>query len=105
MFYALGNLYSNQRREYIPAGGRYVEEGYLAQTKIIYDPAKKQIQSIDTSTLPYWVDRYTTGGKVKYVIVPLDQDYEQNPALLQSGHLSLARTALADLQSILGTEQ
>lgn len=104
VFYALGNLYSNQRREYIPAGGRYVEEGYLAQTKITYDPAKKQIQSIDTATLPYWVDRYTAGGKVKYVIVPLDQEYEQNPALLQSGHLSLARTALADLQSILATE-
>jgi len=103
VFYALGNLLSNQRREYLPAGGRYVEEGYLAQTTITYDPEKQKIQSIDTETLPYWVDKYTTSGKVKYAIVPLDQDFQQNPALVQSGHLSLAKTALADIQGILGT--
>jgi len=105
VFYALGNLFSNQRREYIPAGGRYVEEGYLAQTIVTYDPDKQEIQSINTDTLPYWVDKYTTGGKVKYAIVPLDQDFEQNAALAQSGHLSLAKTALSDIQDILGTEE
>jgi poly-gamma-glutamate capsule biosynthesis protein CapA/YwtB (metallophosphatase superfamily) len=102
VFYALGNFYSNQRRELIPSGGRYVEEGYLAQTVITYDPGKQKIKSIDTTTMPYWVDKYTAGGKVKYAIVPLDQDYEQNPALAQSGHLSLARTALDDILGILG---
>lgn len=103
VFYALGNLFSNQRREYIPAGGRYVEEGYLAQTTVTYDPDKKEIKSIDTTTMPYWVDKYTANGKVKYAIVPLDQDFQQNAALAQSGHLSLAKTALADIQGILGT--
>ena len=105
VFYALGNLFSNQRREYIPAGGRYVEEGYLAQTTVTYDLDKKEIQSIDTATLPYWVDKYTVSGKVKYAIVPLDQDYQQNAALAQSGHLSLAKTALADIREILGIEE
>lgn len=105
VFYALGNLFSNQRRQYLPAGGRYVEEGYLAQTTVTFDPDKQKIQSIDTTTMPYWVDMYTANGKTKYAIVPLDQDLQQNPAILQSGHLSLAKTALADIQDILGIEQ
>lgn len=102
IFYALGNFYSNQRRELIPSGGRYVEEGYLAQTVVTYDPDKQKIKSIDTTTVPYWVDKYTANGKIKYSIVPLDADFEQNQALSLSGHLSLARTALEDIQGILG---
>jgi len=102
IFYALGNFYSNQRRELIPSGGRYVEEGYLAQTVITFDPGKQKINSIDTTTMPYWVDKYTANGKTKYAIVPLDESFEQNPALSQSGHISLARTALDDIQGILG---
>lgn len=105
VFYALGNFLSNQRRELIPSGGRYVEEGYLAQTTVTFDPDKNEIQSIDTTTLPYWVDKYTSKGRIRYAIVPLDRDYEQNPALAKSGHLSLAKTALQDLQGILGTEE
>ncbi len=105
VFYALGNFLSNQRRELIPSGGRYVEEGYLAQTKVTYDPDKKVIQSIETATIPYWVDKYTANGKIHYAIVPLDASFEQNQTLAQSGHLSLAKTALADIQSILGTEE
>jgi poly-gamma-glutamate capsule biosynthesis protein CapA/YwtB (metallophosphatase superfamily) len=105
VFYALGNFLSNQRRELIPSGGRYVEEGYLAQTKVTYDPDKKVIQSIDTTTLPYWVDKYTADGKIKYAIVPLDAGFEQNQALAKSGHLSLAQTALTDIRGILGTEE
>ncbi len=105
VFYALGNFLSNQRRELIPSGGRYVEEGYLAQTKITYDPDKKQIQSIATTTMPYWVDKYTVDGVIKYAIVPLDAEFEQNQALSQSGHLSLARTALTDILGILGAEE
>jgi poly-gamma-glutamate capsule biosynthesis protein CapA/YwtB (metallophosphatase superfamily) len=105
IFYALGNLLSNQRRELIPSGGRYVEEGYLAQTKVTYDFNKKTITSIDTATMPYWVDKYTSQGKIKYAIIPLDEGYEQNPTLAQSGHLSLARTALSDIQGILSQEE
>ena len=105
VFYALGNLLSNQRRELIPSGGRYVEEGYLAETKITYDLDKKEIQKIDYTTLPYWVDKYTSNGKLKYAIIPLDQDFQQNPAIAESGHLSLAKTALEDIQSILGSKE
>lgn len=103
VFYALGNFLSNQRRELIPSGGRYVEEGYLAQTTVTFDLTKKVIQTIDTKTMPYWVDKYTYKGKLMYAIVPLDKSYTQNPALAQSGHLSLAKKALQDLQGILGT--
>jgi hypothetical protein len=79
-----------------------VEEGYLAQTTVTYDHDKQAIQSIDTKTMPYWVDKYTANGKVKYAIIPLDDEFEQNQALSQSGHLSLAKTALEDIQGILG---
>ena len=103
VFYALGNFLSNQRRELIPSGGRYVEEGYLAQLKVTYDLDKKAIQAIDTTTMPYWVDKYTVNGKLKYAIIPLDEQFEENPALLQSGHLSQARTALQDIQDILNS--
>jgi len=103
VFYALGNFLSNQRRELIPSGGRYVEEGYLAQTTVTFDLTKKVIQSISTKTMPYWVDKYTYKGKIKYAIVPLDKSYTKNPALSQSGHRSLAKKALQDLQGILGT--
>jgi len=105
VFYALGNFLSNQRRELIPSGGRYVEEGYLAQMTVNYDPDKKVVQSIATKTMPYWVDKYNYKGKLHYAIVPLDQNFEQNEALARSGHLSLARKALEDIQGILGTAQ
>jgi poly-gamma-glutamate capsule biosynthesis protein CapA/YwtB (metallophosphatase superfamily) len=105
VFYALGNFLSNQRRELIPSGGRFVEEGYLAQLKVTYDLDKKTIQSIDTKTMPYWVDKYTTNGKLRYAIVPLDENFEDNPALAASGHLSLAKTALEDIRDILNTEE
>jgi len=105
VFYALGNFLSNQRRELIPAGGRYVEEGYLAQLKVTYDLDKNVIKSIDTTTMPYWVDKYTTNGKLKYSIIPLDEGFEDNPALALSGHLSLAKTALEDIRDILNPEE
>ncbi len=103
VFYALGNFLSNQRRELIPSGGRYVEEGYLAQTVVTYDPDKQEIKSINTTTMPYWVDKYTANGKINYSIIPLDAAFEENPTLALSGHLSLAKTALTDIQSILAT--
>jgi poly-gamma-glutamate synthesis protein (capsule biosynthesis protein) len=105
VFYALGNFLSNQRRELIPSGGRYVEEGYLAQMTVTYDPGDKKVLEIDSATLPYWVDKYTSGGKYKYSIIPLDQNYEDNETLAMTGHLSKARTALEDLREILGTNE
>ncbi len=105
VFYALGNFLSNQRRELIPSGGRYVEEGYLAQTSITFDVDKKKIKSIDWTTVPYWVDKYTYKGKINYAIVPLDSEYKSNKALAQSGHLSLATQAKKDIQGILDTDK
>lgn len=105
VFYALGNFLSNQRRELIPSGGRYVEEGYLAQTTVTYDPDKKKIKTIDIATLPYWVDKYTADGKINYSIIPLDSEFDQNQTLALSGHLPLATTALADIRDILGLNE
>lgn len=102
VFYALGNFLSNQRRELIPSGGRYVEEGYLAQTTVTYDPNKKQVKSVKWKTMPYWVDKYTAGGKYKYAIIPLDKNVQANETLAKSGHLSQAKQALKDLREITG---
>jgi len=104
VFYALGNFLSNQRRELIPSGGRYVEEGYLAQTTVTFDPNKKQVKFVKWTAMPYWVDKYSASGKFNYAIVPLDKNYKTNEALIKSGHLSKAEQASKDLNEILGTQ-
>lgn len=102
VFYALGNLLSNQRIETVPQGGRYVEEGYMVTLDLTFDGESHALTARTTTLTPYWVDKYKTGGKLHYAIVPLTDGFEQSPILAESGHLSKARQALEDLQEIPG---
>lgn len=102
VYYALGNLLSNQRREFIPSGGRFVEEGYMVTLNLTFDGETHALTAREETRTPYWVDRYQSGGRLRYAIIPLTEGFEQSPILADSGHLSLARQALEDLQEIPG---
>ena len=102
VFYALGNLLSNQRREYIPSGGRFVEEGYMVTLDLTFDGETHALTERQTTLTPYWVDKYWSGGRYRYAIVPLTEGFEDSPILAESGHLSQARKALEDLREIPG---
>ena len=98
-YYALGNLLSNQRQENI--GNSAVEEGVIVRFDIEYDKEKKEVKSIKTKDIPYWVDLYDN----KYRIVPLKGDYQSNDTLKASGHLERAQAAEKSLYDILGKDK
>lgn len=102
VYYALGNLLSNQRRELV-YNNQHVEEGVMVNFAITYDKGKKKITSIKDTPIPYWVDKYNDDG-VKYQIIPLVDGYENSPILAKSGHLSLATNALSNVNTILKGE-
>lgn len=100
VFYSLGNLVSNQRAETL--NNKYTEEGVLAQVKILIRPDTGEILSVTRSAVPTWVDRYSSGGKNHYCIIPLDENVENNETLKASGHMSRALDAKETSRGILG---
>ncbi len=100
VFYSLGNLVSNQRAETL--NNKYTEEGVLAQVNIRIQPDTGEILDVQMSGIPTWVDRYSSGGKNKYCIIPLDENVESNETLLTSGHMSRALDAREVARGILG---
>lgn len=99
VFYSMGNFISNQRTETL--GNRYTEEGLMAKVDLTYSP-EDGIKSISMDGIPTWVDKYYSGGKQVYEIIPLDKEMDKNKALEVSGHLSRAQQALEDANEILG---
>ena len=103
VFYSMGNFISNQRTETLDiANSRYTEEGVIAKVTIEYNKDTKEVQESSYSAIPTWVDRYNSGGKLVYTIVPLDENLAENADLAMSGHLSRAERAQEDAHEILG---
>jgi poly-gamma-glutamate synthesis protein (capsule biosynthesis protein) len=102
VFYSLGNFISNQRLE--TRDNRYTEQGLMAMVDVEFMRNSGDIVSINAKALPTWVDKYRSGGRDVYAIVPLAGDFENNPSLLASGHADRARQALADCEALLGAE-
>lgn len=102
VFYSMGNFISNQRSETL--NNRYTEEGVMAQVELTYKE-DSGITQISMSAVPTWVDKYYSGGKQVFEIVPLDENVEENQALAASGHLSRAKQAKEDADGILGIDQ
>jgi poly-gamma-glutamate synthesis protein (capsule biosynthesis protein) len=102
VFYSLGNFISNQRFE--TRGDRFTEQGIMAVADVRIMRSDGEILSVEAKALPTWVDRYRSGGKNVYAIVPLVGDFENNPALVASGHADRARQALDDMKELLGEE-
>lgn len=105
VFYSMGNFISNQRTETLQsvANRKYTEQGMIAYVDVEYMKGTGEILSETIRVLPTWVDKYN-GSNTEYRIIPLDNDLDSNPTLLQSGHLSRAKQALSDVKDLIGEE-
>src|SRR5665648_815145 len=99
VFYSMGNFISNQREETVQ--NRYTEQGMIARVELEYMAGTGDMLSVKMSYTPTWVDKYKRAGKTVYEVIPLDEEMETNPALIESGHLSKAIQALEDINGIL----
>ncbi|MBN7774292.1 CapA family protein [Clostridium aminobutyricum] len=99
VFYSMGNFISNQRTETLD--NRYTEQGILAQVTIQYIKSEDKITDIQMSAIPTWVEKYSSGDKPIYEIIPLDRNLDTNETLAASGHLLRAKQALEDANGIL----
>lgn len=102
VFYSMGNFISNQRTETLD--NRYTEQGIIAEVDLEYMKSTKKVLSIKMNAIPTWVEKYNKNGKDVYTIIPLDDTLSQNPSLAESGDLSRAEQALADIKELLGEE-
>jgi poly-gamma-glutamate synthesis protein (capsule biosynthesis protein) len=100
VFYSMGNFISNQRQETLQ--NRYTEQGMIARVNLEFMKSTGTITSLGIEATPTWVDRYKRNGKTVYEIIPLDDQMETNPALMESGHLERARQAREDIHGLLG---
>lgn len=100
VFYSMGNFISNQRQETLQ--NRFTEQGMIARVNLEFMKSTGTITSIGIEATPTWVDRYKRNGKTVYEIIPLDDQMETNPALMESGHLQRARQAREDIHGLLG---
>lgn len=99
VFYSMGNFISNQRTETL--NNRYTEEGMIAKVNLKYMKSEGKITDITMSAIPTWVEKYNSGGRPIYEIIPLDENLKTNETLSSSGNLSRAETALEDANGIL----
>jgi poly-gamma-glutamate capsule biosynthesis protein CapA/YwtB (metallophosphatase superfamily) len=99
VFFSLGNFVSNQRAETL--NNRYTETGAMAKVTLTYDRGSNEITKVAAQAIPTWVEKYTSNGKLKYFIIPLDDNLENNPELQASGHLSRAQGAKSDAHELL----
>ena len=103
-FFAIGNLLSNQRREYF-GGDIHVEEGVIAMFKIDYDTGQKKVEKLTTTRVPYWVNLYSDSSRTHYDIVPLVGKFTQNESLTESSNIGLAKEARRELDRILDADK
>lgn len=100
VYYSLGNLISNQRAETL--NNKYTEEGVLAMVELKYQPDTGEVLDVKMGGVTTWVDRYSTGGRQNYYVIPLDESLESNETLATSGHMSRAKDAKEVSYGILG---
>jgi poly-gamma-glutamate synthesis protein (capsule biosynthesis protein) len=100
VFYSMGNFISNQRQETL--NNRHTETGIIAQVRIEFDIVNREIISISKGAVPIWVEKYKSGGKDVYAVIPLDDGLEANTTLAVTGNLWRAQRAWEDANGILG---
>ena len=77
----------------------------IARVNLEFMKSTGTITSIGIDATPTWVDRYKRNGKTVYEIIPLDDQLENNPALMESGNLERARQAREEIHELLGITQ
>ena len=105
VFYSMGNFVSNQRSESLGAGKRNTEDGMIAQVDFNITRTDGEITRIEmakATALPTWVNRYKSGGKWAYDIIPLDNNYGQNQSLTVSGNTYRADQSIVDSLNVIG---
>ncbi|MCL1809106.1 MAG: CapA family protein [Clostridiales bacterium] len=103
VFYSIGNFISNQRVETLDVmNSKYTEIGVIAKVAIEYDVGGNRITRMETEAVPTWVEKYKSGGRDVYAVIPLDEDLAANECLAASGHLGRAQKAREDAYGILG---
>ena len=102
VFYSMGNFLSNQRAETL--NNRYTEQGMIARVNLQYDSTTGEVALVGTDAMRTWLDKYKSGGKDVYAIIPLDSELEDNEALKASGHLHRAMQASEDVEAVLGSD-
>ena len=102
VFYSMGNLLSNQRRETLD--NHYTEQGMIARVDLTYDKKEKKITIASVKGMGTWMEKYYADGRDHYVIIPLETDYQQNETLAVSGHLGRAEQALSEITELIGAD-
>ena len=74
--YSLGNLISNQRQEIL--GTTYTEDGLMITIDIAKDNLEEDAYVSNVTCIPTWVNKYTSGSKLVYEIVPLEDKTSLN---------------------------
>lgn len=107
VFYSMGNFISNQRVESLGERFSNTETGCLAilevkvKSKTVNGEQTYAIESIDNKTVPTWVNRYKSGGKTIYDVVPLDGTEQDNPGVKASGRGAHVRAAKEAANAVL----
>ncbi len=73
VIYSLGNFVSNQRNETV----RYTDSGVILNLEVVKNLDSGEVTIGQISYVPTWVDRYTSGGKLRYRILPVGRFIDQ----------------------------
>lgn len=113
VFYSMGNFVSNQRYETLRNGSaaeskaaRWTERGFIANVDLVLNKETGEITYKNISAIPTYVDRYSSGGKYRFCIIPLidNEQLAANEILQKSGNVKRAQEALQAIKEFLGDE-
>ena len=113
VFYSMGNFVSNQRYETLRGGSaaesraaRWTERGFIANVDLVYNKETGEVTYKDISAIPTYVDRYSSGGKYRFCIIPLmdNDEIAANEILKKSGNVTRAQEAMKAIREFLGEE-
>lgn len=100
VFYSLGNFISNQRFELM--NSRYSEDGMIAQVECEVLPDSRKIIFSKISIVPTWVNKYHSGKRYIYEIVPLPDFLKSN--ILVGDALYRAENSYRNTMKTIGEE-
>ncbi|WP_455542832.1 CapA family protein [Intestinibacter sp.] len=81
--YSLGNYISNQRRDVL---SMYTEDGLMVNIDI-EKKGNNEATVKKVTCIPTWVDKYSSGGKNVYEIIPIADDILQKASYVNSSYL------------------
>ena len=83
VIYSLGNYISNQRREYI---SMYTEDGLMVDINI-EKQGNNEAKVKKVTCIPTWVNKYESGGKSVYEIIPVADNILEKTTYIDQSYL------------------